>query len=279
MRHLQRPLVLIVFLGFLISGCATHQGALPKESAAPEDSIGGPTEGQDIVVEAQGVSFIGDKDTIEAARIRAKNDALKKAVEKGALTFISSYSSTDFGKLSQDQVKSVMAATLTSIETVEERLTEDNRFIVKIRARVSPVKVKEMLAKMEKGPGVEAVTAQPQDKGESVVVSEKRMPLVSVPQNSQLRSCFNGFPEEDIAKFHSVLTGLPNIISVERLGNVCRKKGCICYRLLFSRQVAPEELTAWLRPRLMHDGGIIPFKAQYGDDGYSVTLFFDAGFE
>ncbi|MGD9809427.1 MAG: DUF4384 domain-containing protein [Deferribacterales bacterium] len=95
---------------------------------------------ENIWVEAEGASIMGDADTYKETVSRAKNDALRNAVEDAVGVFIKSMSMVSNGQLADDLVYAGVRGHVVKSEVLAEGFdTEDKRlYRVRIKALIEP---------------------------------------------------------------------------------------------------------------------------------------------
>lgn len=249
------PLVLVIFL----FGCGARQQMVT--SPVPPQP---PVVGKEIVVEAEGVAYMGDKDTLAEVRRRAREDAFQKLLEKGARIYLETYRERKFGMLTEDRVRQVMAGVMREVETLHEGL-EGNVYRVRLKARVVPTDITRLLGQRKE-------ESSPKKK-ESLVTQKIQVPPQG-PTSSQV--CFHQFTEIYLARAFPVLIRAPGVKRVKRLPNT--KAGIVCYRLYGDESISLEEIENYLR-RTFRFTKVQSFKINANPEAHTLDLYFDAGFE
>ncbi|HPI72105.1 MAG TPA: DUF4384 domain-containing protein [bacterium] len=90
-----------------------------------------------VKVTVDGLAYMGDTDTIQAAKERAMKDAERKAVEQGTGLYIESYSKVHNYMTVEDEIKSLAAGYIVSKKVLIDALESDPpRYHVQIEADV-----------------------------------------------------------------------------------------------------------------------------------------------
>ncbi len=233
---------LLLALLLALQGCAaptqTSQWAPP------------PPSSDYIVVVADGYSYLGDQDRLADARARARQDALRKAVEQGSHIFLELHARNEFGVLREDVVEKAVAGTLTDVETLIDRL-EGGRYHVRIRAKVF---------KRELG-SILLTAANPHR-------VEQPAPL------SRVTISFYDYTEVFIPRIYRVLITAPGVSNVQRLWE---GPSSLSYSLEY-HGAALEPLEDWLR-RELRTSLVVPFRIHSDDTTRHMEVRFDAGFD
>ncbi len=229
----------------LLAGCAAPPRTASTWGPAP------PSEDY-IVVTADGYSYLGDNDRLQDARARARQDALKRAVEEGSRIYIRLHARDECGVLKEDVVEQAVAGTLTHVETLVDRL-EGNRYHVRIRARVFKEGLEELMhpAPAPTPPATVGASAQG-----DVTVS------------------FYDYTEVFIPRIYRVLVTAPGVTRVRRLWD---GPSYLSYSVAYRGQ-ALEPLEQWLR-RELRTSLVVPFRLLTDDRERRIEVHFDAGFD
>ncbi len=125
-----------------LSGCMA-QASLPHRSEI-ETTV--EVAGRTVQVEAEGVAYMGDKDTLEGTRQRAWDNALQRASAQGASIYVEQYHRSEFGALTDDVIQEVIAGTLSRVQVISEGL-DGNAYRLRIRGDFMPEDVDAVLAR------------------------------------------------------------------------------------------------------------------------------------
>lgn len=248
--------VLVVFLLF---GCAANkQRVVTLLRPSPP-----PVMGEEIAVEADGMAYMGDEDTLTKVRKRAREDAFRKLLEKGARIYLETRKERSFGVLTEDGVRQVMAGVMREVETLSEGL-KGNTYRVRLRARVAPGDITWLLKKKRE----EAPKRPSKPPGE--------MPSVGP---ASCRVCLYQFTEAYLAGAFSVMVKAPGVKRVKRLSGT--PEGVVCYRLYGDAAVPLDELLDELEDylrRAFRISGVEAFRICTDLASCALDLYFDAGF-
>lgn len=251
----------LFFLGMVFFLCACGAKRPVAVAPSPQAEVLPRVTGEEMVVEAEGLAYMGDEDTLSAVRQRAREDAFRKLLDKGARLYLETYRERSFGMLTEDRVREVMAGVIREVETLEEGL-EGNVYRVRLRARVAPTDISRLLL-------------EPVPKAPPAPTERASSPAGISPVGTS-RVCFHRFTEVYTARIFPVLVRAPGLRRLERLAGY--GPGTICYRLYLSGEVSPEELEAYLRENFRLSP-VRPFRMRSNSSRRTIDLYFDAGFE
>ena len=134
MSHYRTMKLVAICAALALAGC----GAATPERV--ERTVPGPVAAPDapIVVEVEGIAYLGDEDQLKDVRKRAWDEAVRLAFEKGASLHVEARSRSEFATLVEDSVSQASSGTLTRRKVIEEGLEGGNRYRIVMRATFRP---------------------------------------------------------------------------------------------------------------------------------------------
>lgn len=285
-----RTMVLIA-AGALLAGCAATVPQRPGSDGPEAPGMAGSATGdaREIVVEAEGIAHMGDKDRREDVEARAEQKAIEQAA-KGAFGLrVQEIVKTKDGIVVKDTKTQTVVGTFTSFSRIEEEF-DGSRYRIRIRAEgrkervdtgasllagdaASP-EVQEQAEKTEAGTLAAAAPAAEQAEAAKTGAALAE-PVVSSGPRDAVTVCCRGFPRTLVKRVRdtrSVLERAPGVVRVEEVGTTGAE---LCYRIHHDGSM--ESIDEWIEQ--LRTDAALPFKRRHDRGAGTIDLVFDAGFD
>ena len=129
-----RTMVLIA-AGAVLAGCAATAPPRPGAAGPQAPDVAGTAAGdaREVVVEAEGVAHMGDKDRREDVEARAEWEAIEQAARQAFGLHVQEIVKTEVGILVKDTRTRTVVGTFTSISRIDEEF-DGSRYRIRVRA-------------------------------------------------------------------------------------------------------------------------------------------------
>ncbi len=261
MNTLLKLVVLSIAL-LTLAGCAAQASMPVRETDPVSFEADGPFR-----VQAQGIAYLGDTETLRSARERAWEQAKQRAVAQGARTYIESYRRTEFGALTDDVVESAVAAILSEIHVLDEGLV-DTSYRIRIEALVKPEDVHNAIAYRRSGVPAPVSNPSPMVEVAEAVLDANQLPT----QADMFTICCRDFPESLVHRVRPTLERALGVNHLERTDNL----DDVCYHVGYSGD--REMLERWLNLEL-RTSPVSAFRVLRGQGASTLLLHHDGGFD
>ena len=129
-----RTMVLIA-AGAVLAGCAATLPPGPGVAGPGAPGVVGTAAGdaREVVVEAEGIAHMGDKDRREDVEARAEWEAIEQAARKAFGLHVQEIVKTEVGILVKDTRTRTVVGTFTSLSRIDEEF-DGSRYRIRVRA-------------------------------------------------------------------------------------------------------------------------------------------------
>ena len=306
-----RTMVLIA-AGAVLAGCAATLPPGPGAAGPGAPGVVGTAAGdaREVVVEAEGIAHMGDKDRREDVEARAEWEAIEQAAGKAFGLHVQEIVKTEVGILVKDTRTRTVVGTFTSLSRVDEEF-DGSRYRIRVRAEGRRERIGAEALQPPGGTSSEgqeqaadtaaappATSPEPPAGNASAPASgvvpasgggapaagqaETAMtgaapatPVVSSRSREAVTVCCHGFPRTLVKRVRDSLFVLERARGIVRVEEVGATGDGLCYRV--HHDASMESIDEWIEQ--LRTDAALPFKRRHDRGARTIDLVFDAGFD
>lgn len=305
-----RTMVLIA-AGAVLAGCAATLPPGPGVTGpgAPGGAGTAAGDAREVVVEAEGIAHMGDKDRREDVEARAEWEAIEQAAGKAFGLRVREIVKTKDGILVMDTRTRTVVGTFTSLSRIDEEF-DGSRYRIRVRAEgrrerngaeaLRPpggTSSEEQEQAADTGAAPPATSPEPPAGNASAPASgavpasggapaagqaETAMteaapatPVVSSRSREAVTVCCRGFPRPLVKRVRDTRFVLERARGVVRVEEVGATDDGLCYRIHHDGSM--ESIDEWIEQ--LRTDAALPFKRRHDRGARTIDLVFDAGFD
>ena len=301
--------MILVAAGAVLAGCVA---TAPRGSGVAGPGVRGGAgiavgDAREVVVEAEGIAHMGDKDRREDVEARAEWEAIEQAARQAFGLRVQEIVKTDGGILVMDTKTRTVVGTFTSISRIGEEF-DGSRYRIRVRAEGRRGRIgaeaprpsggassegREQAAKTgaappaSPGPAAGSVSAPASrdvpapggapaaDQTEVAKTATPATPAASSRSRESVTVCCRGFPRTLVKRVRDTRSVLERAQGVVRVEEVRATGDGLCYRIHHDGSM--KSVDEWIEQ--LRTDAALPFKRRHDRGARTIDLVFDAGFD